>query len=69
MVGVEARPLPWLGIGVEVAALSQQVIVTTISKENLAAAGVTTDSILVPSMFYGLLPAAFWAQFQVSLHF
>jgi hypothetical protein len=69
MVGAEARPLPWLGIGVEVGALSQQVVVTTSSKENLAAAGVTNSSMLVPSMFYGFMPAVFWAQLQVSLHF
>ncbi len=69
MVGVEVRPLRWLGVAVEGVALGQQVIITTTSKADLAAAGVEHDSKLFPSVLYGLFPVSYWVQLTFSFHF
>jgi hypothetical protein len=69
MVGVEARPVRWLGISVECIGLGQQVILSTDSKPTLDAVDVEHDSMLFPTGFWSLIPVTFWVQCQASFHF
>jgi hypothetical protein len=73
MVGVEVRPLPWLGVAVECVALGQQVLLSTISKENQAAPDTEYISMLFPAEYSqvlgGLFPVSYWIQLAFSFHF
>lgn len=75
MLGVETRPMDWLGIAVEGIVLTQQVRLSTTSKPTLGSTSVEQDEILfptcVPSALSSLLPLplGFWLQATVSYRF